>query len=96
MDLSSINVADIAVTLVILFSGLFAFFRGFVHEILAVASWVGAAAATLIVTTNTGCALRLAAGLREQDPPVAVCHPLEILAARLPQRLESDPPARQN
>ena len=41
MDLSSINVADIAVTLVILFSGLFAFFRGFVHEILAVASWVG-------------------------------------------------------
>jgi len=57
---------------------------------------IRAAAATLIVTTNTGCALRLAAGLREQDPPVAVCHPLEILAARLPQRLESDPPARQN
>jgi membrane protein required for colicin V production len=48
MDLSSINVADIAVTLVILFSGIFAFFRGFVHEILSVVSWVGAAAATLI------------------------------------------------
>lgn len=48
MDVSSINLTDIAVALVILFSGLFAFFRGFVHEILAVVSWVGAAAATLI------------------------------------------------
>jgi membrane protein required for colicin V production len=48
LDVSSINLTDIAVVLVILFSGLFAFFRGFVHEILAVASWVGAAAATLI------------------------------------------------
>ena len=48
MDGSPFNVTDIAVALVILASGLFAFFRGFVHEILAVASWVGAAAATLI------------------------------------------------
>lgn len=48
MDVSSINLTDIAVVLVVLFSGAFAFFRGFVHEILAVASWVGAAAATLI------------------------------------------------
>lgn len=48
MDISPINLTDIAVALIILFSGLFALFRGFVHEILAVASWVGAAAATLI------------------------------------------------
>lgn len=48
MDLSPINLTDIAVALVILFSGLFALFRGFVHEILSVASWVGAAAATLV------------------------------------------------
>jgi len=53
-------------------------------------------AATLIVTTNTGCALRLAAGLREQAPPIAVCHPLEILAARLSQRLDLDSPAPKN
>lgn len=49
MDVSSINLTDIAVALVVLFSGLFAFFRGFVHEVLAVASWIGAAAATLII-----------------------------------------------
>lgn len=48
MDLSPINLTDIAVALVILFSGLLALFRGFVHEILSVASWVGAAVATLI------------------------------------------------
>jgi len=48
LDLSPINLTDIAVALVILFSGLFALFRGFVHEILSVASWVGAAAATLV------------------------------------------------
>ncbi|MHA1599826.1 MAG: CvpA family protein [Alphaproteobacteria bacterium] len=48
MDLSPINLTDIAVALVIAFSGLFALFRGFVHEILSVASWAGAAAATLI------------------------------------------------
>ncbi len=49
MDVSSINLTDIAVALVVLFSGVFAFFRGFVHEVLAVASWVGAAAATLMI-----------------------------------------------
>jgi membrane protein required for colicin V production len=48
LDLSPINLTDIAVALVILFSGLLALFRGFVHEILSVASWIGAAAATLI------------------------------------------------
>jgi len=48
LDLSPINLTDIAIALVILSSGLFALFRGFVHEILAVVSWVGAAAATLI------------------------------------------------
>lgn len=57
---------------------------------------IGDAAATLVVTTNTGCALRLATGLRDQGTLIKVCHPLEILATRLPQRLESDLPGRQN
>ncbi len=35
------------IALVILSSGLFAFFRGFVHELLAVISWIGAGLATL-------------------------------------------------
>src|SRR3990172_5276058 len=47
MDAAPINITDIAVALVILFSGIFAFIRGFVHEILAVVSWVGAALSTL-------------------------------------------------
>ncbi len=38
---------DVAVALVILISGLLAFFRGFVHELLAVVSWLGAGLATV-------------------------------------------------
>lgn len=41
------TIADIAILLVILLSGALAFLRGFVHEVLAVASWIGAAFATL-------------------------------------------------
>jgi glycolate oxidase iron-sulfur subunit len=44
---------------------------------------IRAAGATRVVTTNTGCALHLAAGLREHGDLTALCHPLEILAARL-------------
>lgn len=43
----NVNIADVAVVLVIVVSGFFAFFRGFVHEFLAIASWIGAAAAAL-------------------------------------------------
>jgi membrane protein required for colicin V production len=39
--------ADLAVVAVILLSGLLAFFRGLVREVLSIAGWVGAAAATL-------------------------------------------------
>ena len=42
-----INVADLVVIVVLLLSGLFAFLRGLVHEVLAVAAWVGAALVTL-------------------------------------------------
>ena len=42
-----INVVDAAAALVLLFSAALAFFRGMVHELLAVVSWVGAAFATL-------------------------------------------------
>ncbi len=47
MESFPVNLADVAVALIILLSGVFAFFRGFVHELLAVVSWVGAAVATL-------------------------------------------------
>ena len=47
MEAPSINLTDAAVVLVILISGLLAFFRGLVHEVLAVVSWIGAALATI-------------------------------------------------
>lgn len=47
MDSLPINIADAAVIVVIVFSAVFAFFRGFVHELLAIVSWVGAGVATL-------------------------------------------------
>ena len=47
MEAPPINVTDVVIALVILISGLFALFRGFVHELLAVVSWVGAGVATL-------------------------------------------------
>ncbi|MBN2885443.1 MAG: (Fe-S)-binding protein [Chromatiaceae bacterium] len=36
-----------------------------------------------VVTTNAGCALQLAAGVREAGLAVAVCHPVELLARQL-------------
>ncbi len=47
METTPINLTDAAVVLVILISGLLAFFRGLVHEVLAVISWIGAALATI-------------------------------------------------
>ena len=47
MENLPINLTDVAVVLVILISGLYAFFRGLVHEVLAVISWIGAALATI-------------------------------------------------
>ena len=47
METPPINLTDAAVVLVIVISGLFAFFRGLVHEVLAVVSWLGAALATV-------------------------------------------------
>lgn len=37
----------------------------------------------LLVTTNTGCALHLAAGVREAGLPLQVLHPVELLARQL-------------
>lgn len=42
-----INAVDVAVILILLASGGFAFLRGFVHEVLAVGAWVGAVFATM-------------------------------------------------
>jgi membrane protein required for colicin V production len=47
METSPINLTDAAVVLVIAISGLLALFRGLVHEVLAVISWIGAALATI-------------------------------------------------
>jgi membrane protein required for colicin V production len=49
MDDLPLNVVDIAVLLVLLISGGLAFMRGFVHETLSAASWVGAAIFALLV-----------------------------------------------
>ncbi|MFQ5774533.1 MAG: CvpA family protein [Kiloniellaceae bacterium] len=47
MENLPVNVTDAAIGMVIVVSGLFAFVRGLVHELLAIISWVGAAFATL-------------------------------------------------
>lgn len=38
----------------------------------------------ILVTTNPGCALHLAAGLREAGLSIEVCHPIELIARQLP------------
>lgn len=47
MESLSINVLDMVVLAVLILSALLAFFRGFVHEVLSIAAWVGAALAAL-------------------------------------------------
>lgn len=39
----------------------------------------------ILVTTNVGCALHLAAGLAETGIAIEVCHPVELLARQLPR-----------
>ena len=46
MDALPFNLTDGAIALVIVASAAFAFLRGFVHELLAITSWIGAAVAT--------------------------------------------------
>ncbi len=47
MDSFPINILDLVVGLIVLLSALFAAYRGFVREVLAIAGWVGAAAVTI-------------------------------------------------
>ena len=47
MESLPINLTDLVIVAVILISGAWAFMRGFVHELLAVAAWVGAAVVTV-------------------------------------------------
>lgn len=47
MDALPINVLDLIVLVVLLLSAVLAFFRGFVHETLGIAAWVGAGLAAL-------------------------------------------------
>lgn len=47
MDSLPVNAFDLVVIVVLLVSAVVAFFRGFVHEVLAIAAWAGAALAAL-------------------------------------------------
>lgn len=47
MDSLPLNIIDIAVIVALVLSGLLAFMRGLVHEVLSVGAWVGAALVTL-------------------------------------------------
>ena len=48
METLPINVTDLAILAILGLSAAFAFFRGFVHELLAIGSWVGAGGVTLL------------------------------------------------
>lgn len=47
MDSLPINIVDLGVLAVLVISGLIAFLRGLVHEVLSVSAWIGAGLATL-------------------------------------------------
>ena len=47
MDSLPINLADLIVIIVLIVSGIFAFVRGFVHEVFAIGSWIAATFVTL-------------------------------------------------
>lgn len=47
MDAIPLNLLDLAALCILLISAIIAFFRGFVHEVLSIAAWVGAALAAL-------------------------------------------------
>jgi len=47
MESTPVNITDLAVIAVIVVSGVFAFVRGFVHELLAIGAWIGAAIITV-------------------------------------------------
>ena len=44
---------------------------------------IAATAPDILATSNTGCAMHLAAGLRQAGSPVQVLHPVELLARQL-------------
>jgi glycolate oxidase iron-sulfur subunit len=37
----------------------------------------------ILLTSNVGCAMHLAAGLRERDGDIEVLHPVELLARQI-------------
>ncbi len=65
MDALPVNSADLMVIAVVLISGVLAFVRGLVHEILALGAWIGAGIATYFGIDHV---IPLARGLTEVQP----------------------------
>jgi len=53
MEPSAVNIVDIVILGIIAVTAAFAFFRGFVREVLGVGSWIGAAIVTILLLPHT-------------------------------------------
>jgi glycolate oxidase iron-sulfur subunit len=52
---------------------------------------LAALAPAILVTTNTGCALHLTAGVREAGLSIEVLHPVELIARQMLTLGETEP-----
>lgn len=75
-----IGIVDLVVIAIVLISGLFAYFRGFVKEVLSILSWVGAGAATIYLYTY---AIPYAAKLVATEPFTTILASVAVFIAAL-------------